>query len=128
MVFSALTTRAPGASAAFSIGMAQSSLGDRPCNRRWPDLRYSPGPASSNASLFFVSGGQVNLQIPWSATGGISWLTASVNGQTGAASPTFTLVPFAPGIFSMNGQGSGQGAILNSQYHQTVGRPLSNSP
>jgi len=76
--------------------------------------------ASGFAPLFYVSGGQVNLQIPWqlpaNAPGQLGWQNAFVptlNGQNGAAQ-TVTVVPFAPAIFAINAQGTGQGAILNS--------------
>ena len=69
------------------------------------------------APLFFVSGGQVNFQVPWelvnSEQGTIS---GTLNGQTGAAQ-TFSIAPFAPGIFTTNSQGTGQGAIQDSSYH-----------
>jgi uncharacterized protein (TIGR03437 family) len=87
------------------------------------------GDPGSNLPLLFVSAAQVNVQIPWLTVAGtcpnwptvtvgcdITWLTATVNGQVGPSSQAFPLAPFAPGLFSMNGQGSGQGAILNSRY------------
>jgi uncharacterized protein (TIGR03437 family) len=70
--------------------------------------------SSTSAPLFFVSGGQVNLQVPWELAGqSRANLTATLNGQTGAAQ-TVNLAPFAPAIFTMNAQGSGQGAILDA--------------
>src|SRR5580658_7002158 len=68
------------------------------------------------APLFYASSGQVNLQVPWE-TGGQSQtsLTATLSGQTGSPQ-TVGLSPFAPGIFSTNQQGTGQGAILNTSY------------
>ena len=45
-------------------------------------------------------------------------ISVIVNGQA-SAPQTFNLVPFAPGIFSMNAQGTGQGAILDSWIPQT---------
>src|SRR5579862_1633764 len=69
------------------------------------------------APLFYASGGQVNLQIPWELAGQPqASLAATLAGQTGAAQ-TVNLAPYAPGIFSMNGQGTGAGAILDSSYH-----------
>ncbi len=69
------------------------------------------------APLFYASGGQVNLQIPWELAGQPqALLAATLAGQTGAAQ-TVNLAPYAPGIFSMNGQGTGAGAILDSSYH-----------
>jgi uncharacterized protein (TIGR03437 family) len=68
------------------------------------------------APLFYASSGQVNLQVPWELAGQSQVpLTAIVNGQSGAAQ-MINLSPFSPGIFSMNGQGTGQGAILDPSY------------
>ena len=69
------------------------------------------------APLFFVSGGQVNLQVPWELAGQPqASLAATLNGQTGAAQ-TVNLAAFAPAIFATNAQGSGQGAILDESNH-----------
>jgi trimeric autotransporter adhesin len=68
------------------------------------------------APLFAVTGGQVNFQVPWELAGqSQTSLFATVNGQTSAIQ-TVSLASFAPGIFSMNGQGNGQGAILDASY------------
>jgi len=68
------------------------------------------------APLYYVSGGQVNLQVPWELQGqSQTTLTAALNGQTGP-SQTVPLTPVSPGIFSINAQGTGQGAILDSSY------------
>jgi uncharacterized protein (TIGR03437 family) len=68
-----------------------------------------------NAPLFYASASQVNLQVPWElGAQSTATLSASVNGQTSAAQ-TVGLAEFAPGIFAMNGQGTGQGAILDAQ-------------
>jgi uncharacterized protein (TIGR03437 family) len=68
------------------------------------------------APLIYASDGQVNLQVPWELAGQTqSQLTASIGGQTSAAQAV-NIAPFSPGIFSMNAQGSGQGAILDTSY------------
>src|ERR1017187_8633722 len=67
------------------------------------------------APLLYASSGQVNLQIPWELAGQPPAVTATLAGQT-SAPQTVNLAPFAPGIFSMNGQGTGPGAILDSSY------------
>jgi uncharacterized protein (TIGR03437 family) len=73
-------------------------------------LQFNFGPP---APLFFASGGQVNLQVPWElAFQSHVSLAATLNGQTGAAQAV-NLAPDAPAIFTMNAQGSGQGAILD---------------
>jgi uncharacterized protein (TIGR03437 family) len=66
------------------------------------------------APILYASTSLVNLQIPWEVAGQPQVnVFASLNGQSGSAQ-TVKLVPFAPGIFAMNGQGSGQGAILDA--------------
>jgi uncharacterized protein (TIGR03437 family) len=76
-------------------------------------LQFGSG---QSAPLFAVSGGQINFQVPWELAGASQTsLSATINGQTSMAQ-ALTLAPFAPGIFSMNGQGTGQGAILDTAY------------
>ena len=70
----------------------------------------------TKAPLYYVSSGQVNLLVPWElANQSKVSLTATVNGVTSSAQ-TVNLAAFSPGIFSMNGQGTGQGAILDTSY------------
>ncbi len=72
---------------------------------------------SLSAPLFAVSGGQVNFQVPWELGGqSQTALSAAINGQT-SATQTLNLAAYTPGIFSINAQGSGQGAILDSLYN-----------
>ena len=74
-------------------------------------LQFADG---STAPLYYVSGGQVSLVIPWELSGrSQTSLTATVSGQT-SASQTVNLAQYSPGIFSMNGQGTGQGAIVDA--------------
>jgi uncharacterized protein (TIGR03437 family) len=61
------------------------------------------------APLYMTSCSQVNLQIPWRASGQVN-VTATVGGLV-STGETITIVPFAPGIFSLNQAGSGQGAV-----------------
>jgi uncharacterized protein (TIGR03437 family) len=71
----------------------------------------------TQAPLYFVSGGQVNLQVPWELAGeSTATIAATLNGQAGAAQAV-KLATFAPAIFTMNAQGTGPGAILDSSYH-----------
>jgi uncharacterized protein (TIGR03437 family) len=68
------------------------------------------------APLFYASGGEVNFQVPWELAGATQVsVSALLNNQPGA-SQTVNIAPFAPGIFSLNSQGTGQGAILDSSY------------
>ena len=64
------------------------------------------------APLFFATILQVNMQIPWELAGQTQVpLIATVNGADSNA--TFVVIaPFAPGIFSVDASGAGQGAIL----------------
>jgi uncharacterized protein (TIGR03437 family) len=58
----------------------------------------------------------VNLQIPWElASQTETTLAATLDGQSGAGQ-TFSIAPFSPGIFAINSQGTGQGAILDTSY------------
>jgi uncharacterized protein (TIGR03437 family) len=64
-----------------------------------------------SAPLFMTSCSQVNLQIPWEVAGQTQVpAIASAGGQVSVQAPV-TIAPFAPGIFSLNMRGSGQGAI-----------------
>ena len=64
------------------------------------------------APLFYVSGNQENFQIPWEMAGQTqASIVATANGV--ALPPvTVNIAPTAPGIFSTNSSGSGQGAIM----------------
>ena len=76
-------------------------------------VQFGSGPP---APLLAVSSGQVNVQVPWElANQSTASVTVTVNSLTTAAS-TLNLAPFAPGIFAMNGQGTGQGAVLDPSY------------
>jgi uncharacterized protein (TIGR03437 family) len=71
---------------------------------------------SEEAPLFYASNGQVNLQVPWELAGAAtSPLSATLDGQTGPAQ-TVQLASFSPGIFAINAQGAGQGAITDAFY------------
>jgi uncharacterized protein (TIGR03437 family) len=112
----------PGRVAAGSIATAYGSfLLDLPASaERLPlptnlsglSLQFGGG---VNAPIFYASGGQVYFQVPWEVAGEqeIS-VTAMVNGQPSAAQTV--QLDFSPGIFSMNGLGTGQGAILDASY------------
>ncbi|MBI3933410.1 MAG: SBBP repeat-containing protein [Acidobacteria bacterium] len=66
------------------------------------------------APLYFVAGGQINLQVPWELAGQ-SQATVAVSSASAVIAPiTVNLASAAPGIFTTNSSGAGQGAILNS--------------
>lgn len=91
------------------LGATQSPL---PTDISGASLQFGDG---TRAPLFFVSGGQMNFQVPWELSGQSVTLAVTVDGQTGAAQ-TIPLAPLAPAIFTVDGQGSGPGAILDASY------------
>ena len=72
--------------------------------------------AVAPAPLFFAAGQQANVQLPWELSGqpNVS-LTAIANGLSSAPA-ALDLIAFAPAIFSVNQQGTGQGAIVDTSY------------
>jgi uncharacterized protein (TIGR03437 family) len=63
------------------------------------------------APLYMTSCSQANIQIPWESAGQTQLpVTATVGGLVSVQQPA-TIAPFAPGIFSLNQLGSGQGAV-----------------
>ncbi len=68
------------------------------------------------APLFFAGTAQAYVQIPWELAGETqTTVTVSRGGRTSSAE-TVALALRAPGIFSMNGLGTGQGSVVNSSY------------
>lgn len=64
--------------------------------------------------LILVSAGQINAQLPFElADTGTATLTVTSGGQT-SSQVTVTLRTTSPGIFSINSQGNGDGAILHA--------------
>jgi uncharacterized protein (TIGR03437 family) len=65
--------------------------------------------------FFYAAGGQLNLQVPWELAGQAQ-ATVQVTSTSGGniAPVNVNLAPTAPGIFTTNSSGSGQGAILNA--------------
>ena len=67
-----------------------------------------------SAPLLYVSPGQINFQIPWELSGQAeASLTVTTAGGT---SRPITIYPaaFAPGIFSVDSRGTGQGVVLTA--------------
>ncbi len=64
------------------------------------------------APLFFAMPGQVNVQIPWSMAGQTQAAVVDTVNGVASNSQTVQIVPFAPGIFTINATGAGQGAVL----------------
>lgn len=86
-----------------------------PGGNSWFEMFYPGG----SVPLFYASAGQANIQIPWEAAGESQTTLAAATGPSNAPgmAQTVSLAPAAPGIFTMNSQGTGQGAILDASYH-----------
>jgi uncharacterized protein (TIGR03437 family) len=105
---------APGTIAAV-FGSNLASREEAAINVPLPDslggaaLRFGTGIAIA-PPLFFANPGQLNMQIPWELVGNEAMLWAVAGGQM---SPLVSvpLSTFSPGLFSMDGTGTGQGAI-----------------
>ena len=80
------------------------------------------------AQLFYVSSTQINFEVP--GLGGTSQTSVSVTvGGSASATRVVTLGAYSPGLFSLDGSGSGQGAILNaaSQFVDTANPAIAGS-
>ena len=76
--------------------------------------------ANLYAPLFYASGAQANVQVPWELAGqSTASVMAAIGGQT-SAPQTVYLATYAPGIFATNGQGTGQGAIIDNSTYTLV--------
>ena len=73
------------------------------------------------APLFFVSGTQINAQVPFELMSGAGSVTVQVTrgSETTMAQP-IGIAAVSPGIFTLNQQGTGAGAILHAQDFQPV--------
>lgn len=65
-----------------------------------------------SAPAFFASAGQVNIQVPWELAGQTQATLTDTVGSLTSPSVTVRLAQFAPGIFTTNSAGTGQGAVL----------------
>ncbi len=66
----------------------------------------SPGP------LFFVSSLQVNFQVPWITISEPTQFPLRLTQGESFTTITVTLTPYAPALFTTNGQGSGQASAI----------------
>jgi len=73
------------------------------------------------APLYAVSTGQATVQVPWEVVGQTrsTTVTVTTSGQTSPPQTAF-VEAFAPAIFTLNQQGTGQGAILDSNTARLV--------
>jgi 6-phosphogluconolactonase len=63
------------------------------------------------APLFFTASGQANIQIPWELAGPQHAFASFTSASGTGTLATVTLAQFAPGIFTINNSGTGQGAV-----------------
>ena len=66
------------------------------------------------APIFYATSGQLGIQIPTEVTGATATIQITTAGQA-SASRSIAIDASAPGIFTTNSQGSGQGVIVNAQ-------------
>jgi uncharacterized protein (TIGR03437 family) len=80
------------------------------------------------APLFFVSPTQINFQIPWHCAGLPQVaVTVTANGVTSNPMTLGLDTETSPGIFSLNSQGNGPGAVLISNS-ATLAQPVGSVP
>lgn len=73
------------------------------------------------APLFFVSAGQINAQVPYEvATGAGTVLVQVKRGAQASAVQPIKIAAVSPGIFTLNQQGTGAGAILHANTPTVV--------
>ena len=73
------------------------------------------------ASLFFVSGTQINAQVPFELMTGAGTVTVQVTrGTESSTAQPIGIAAVSPGIFTLNQQGTGAGAILHALDFQLV--------
>jgi uncharacterized protein (TIGR03437 family) len=69
--------------------------------------------------LFYVSPTQINFQVPWDLSAAFEGFEIAVVSASGTSGPqTVPLSSYAPGIFTTNSSGMGQGAVTNATTGQ----------
>jgi uncharacterized protein (TIGR03437 family) len=71
---------------------------------------------SNSAPLLYVRADQINAIVPYAVAGKFSTQLQIEHRGTRSSALMLQVVDAAPGIFAMNNQGTGQGAILNQDY------------
>ncbi len=101
-----------------SIGsVAGTNLAAETVSAAAPPLPYTLGGVTVDfnglaAPLYYVSPTQINFQAPWGLEGFQRALLTVTNGTLSSASVIVPVALAAPSLFSVNGKGSGQGAVL----------------
>ena len=93
-----------------SLGVASASTTPLPTSLGGTTISFG----SVASPMFYVSPTQLNLQVPWETPVGSVNVSLSVGQQTSSA--TVGVVAYAPGIYTLNASGSGQGVITNLDY------------
>ena len=75
------------------------------------------------APLLFVSGGQVNLQVPFATSGASATISVNNNGVA-SNNVTVPVAPSSPGIFSVDGTGFGPGTVVHPEDFSLVSEAL----
>ena len=73
--------------------------------------------------LLFVSPTQINFQVPWRLFGFANATLTVSNGGLTSNPVSVRITDFAPGIYTVSGKGSGQGAVLISGTSGAVAAP-----
>jgi uncharacterized protein (TIGR03437 family) len=107
-------TVAPGSIAAvfgsFPVDQpAQAAAFPIPSNLQGVSIQFN----SLSGALFYAGPNQMNVQLPLNLVNSPSYAATAVTGYGTSAGAAMTVAEFAPGVFTINGQGTGQGAILN---------------
>jgi len=93
-----------------NLAVGQGSAGAGPLPKTLAQLGITIGGVT--APIYFATSGQVNVQVPWEIAGQtVPPIVATVNGV--ASPPDYVdIANYAPGLFTVDASGSGQGAIL----------------
>lgn len=75
---------------------------------------------STAAPLYFAGSTQANVQVPWEMAGQTTASVIASAGSTSSAAQSATIASVAPGLFALNGSGSGQGAIVDNASGKVV--------
>ncbi len=100
----------------FATGLSLYNSATLPSSLGGASLEVMDAAAGVNlpAPMFYVSPGQMNVQIPWeTAPGDATTLQPILSGAAGGAS-SVTIQFFAPGIFTVDQSGGGQGSVTNA--------------
>ena len=65
------------------------------------------------APIYFAAPGQIDCIVPYEVTGQTATITVTSNGAT-SNSVTLILAPTSPGVFSVDGSGTGDGSITHA--------------